>query len=468
MYREEIESYFEAHQREMIEDIKKLVSICSTRSAAEPGKPYGAGPAAALEKALELAGGYGFDSVRNVDNHVGVITYGDGDAKLGILAHLDVVPAGSGWTVCAPYGPVERDGRIYGRGTSDDKGPAVASLYALRCVKDLGIPLKHQVRLILGAAEETGSEDIEYYFKKEAPPPMVFSPDGNFPILNTEKGQIRFDIMAEFPPSAALPRILSVDGGIARNAVPSQASAVVEGIDAAEAGEILRRVEEKTGASYEVQTVDGTLHITACGKNAHASLPEDGNNAITALIAALLELPLAPCEGVEKLRALYELIPHAETDGTSWGISCADELSGALTISLDIFHASQTEFHAYLDSRVPVSGNVEKLYSIIEERAVSLGLKAELSALEPPHHTPEDAPLVVALKKIYESYTGRPAHCTSMGGGTYVHNIDGGVGFGCEFPEEDTCMHGPDEWVSVDTLLLSAKMFASAIVELCQ
>lgn len=467
MYREQIEAYFDQHRDEMVKDIMDLVSIRSVDGETKEGKPYGDGPAAALDAALKLAGKYGFTDVKNVDNYVGTITMGEGDVRLGILAHLDVVPEGKGWTVCEPYKPVVIDGKIYGRGSSDDKGPAVASLYALRCMKDLGIPMKHGVRLILGTAEETGSTDVAYYFKKEPAPPMVFSPDGDYPILNTEKGQLRPDIIAEFAESQALPRIRSIDGGLVLNAVPPEAEAVVEGLDAAAVRPVLEEATQETGAAYEVQDVDGGVHILARGKNAHASLPEEGNNAITALIAALVKLPLAECEGLARLRALNELMPHGETDGKTWGIACADEISGALTISLNIFHCTATGFRGSCDSRVPLCGGEERLFAIMKEKAEGKGMTAKLMMHEPPHHTPEDAPLVVALKKIFTDYTGMEAKCVSMGGGTYVHDIEGGVGFGCEFPGEDTHMHGPDEFVSIDTLLISGKMFAQAIVDLC-
>lgn len=467
MYREAIEAYFEQHQEEMVRDIMDLVSIRSVDEAAVEGKPYGEGPAAALHAALELARRYGLTELENVDNYVGTVALGPKEVQLGILAHLDVVPEGKGWSVCAPYEPVVKDGRIYGRGTSDDKGPAVAALYALRCVKDLKIPLKRGVRLILGTAEETGSSDIAYYFRKESAPPMVFSPDGDYPILNTEKGQLRPDITAQFAPCEALPRIRSMDGGLVLNAVPPEAEAVVDGLSAAEIGNALEKAAQETGAVYTAQDTDSGVRIHAQGKNAHASTPEEGNNAVTALLTALLKLPLAPCEGVERLRALCALMPHGETDGTGWGIACSDKISGALTISMNIFHYTETGFRASFDSRVPLCGGEERLFDVMEQRAAEYGLRAELIMHEPPHHTPEDTPLVRTLLKIYEAYTGREGACVSMGGGTYVHDIEGGVGFGCAFPEVDNRMHGPDEFVRICDLLISGKMFAQAIVDLC-
>ena len=161
-YREQIEAYFEQHRDALVQDVMDLVAIRSVDEEAKPGKPFGDGPAAALDAALKLAEKYGFTDVKNEENYVGTVTLGQGEVQLGILAHLDVVPEGKGWTVCEPYQPVIVDDCIYGRGSSDDKGPAIASLYALRCIKDLGIPRTRTVRLILGTAEETGSGDIAH------------------------------------------------------------------------------------------------------------------------------------------------------------------------------------------------------------------------------------------------------------------------------------------------------------------
>ena len=187
MYRKQIEEYIDSHCQDMVEDIFTLCRINSEKAEAEEGKPYGAGAAEVLAAALEMMEGYGF-SVRNYDNYAGTADLNNKEKQLDILAHLDVVPAGEGWQVTAPYEPVLKDGCLYGRGTADDKGPAVAALYAMRAVKDLGIPLKKNVRLILGTDEECGSSDIRHYYSMEKEAPMTFSPDAEFPVINVEKG----------------------------------------------------------------------------------------------------------------------------------------------------------------------------------------------------------------------------------------------------------------------------------------
>jgi dipeptidase, putative len=185
-----IEDYFEQNKGLLIRDIMRLVRIKSDKEEAKSGKPYGDGPAEVLAAALEMASEMGFRT-KHYDNYVGAIDFDDQKNKLDILAHLDVVPGGDGWTVTEPFNPVVKDGKLYGRGTIDDKGPAVAALYAMKAVKDLNIPLKAGVRLILGTDEECGSSDIRYYYGIEEEAPMTFSPDASFPVVNIEKGGLQ-------------------------------------------------------------------------------------------------------------------------------------------------------------------------------------------------------------------------------------------------------------------------------------
>ena len=166
MRKEELRTYIENHESEMIEDLKSLIRIPSEKQAAEPGKPFGAPAAEALAQGIEILEKYGF-AVTNYDNYAIAADFNQEEKGLDILAHLDVVPAGEGWQETDPFTPLIKEGKMFGRGTADDKGPAIAAIYAMRAVKELGYPLKKNVRLVLGSDEECGSSDLEYYYKKE-------------------------------------------------------------------------------------------------------------------------------------------------------------------------------------------------------------------------------------------------------------------------------------------------------------
>ena len=298
MYKEKLDAFIDAHTDEMIEDICVLCRINSEKMPAEEDMPYGPGAAECLDTALDLAEEYGFEVV-DYDGYVGCVDLNEMPRQLDILAHLDVVPAGEGWQVTGPFDPIVKDGRLYGRGTADDKGPAVAALYAMRAVKELGIPLKKNVRLIMGTDEECGSSDIRHYYSMEKEAPMTFSPDGEYPVVNVEKGRLPGHFTASFEPSEALPRLVSIKAGTKVNVVPGKARATVEGMDAEVLAKAAAAAGQETGVSFELEQDGSFTDITAVGKGAHASTPEEGNNAITALLVLLGKLPFAACPQID-------------------------------------------------------------------------------------------------------------------------------------------------------------------------
>ena len=457
--------YFTRHRQEMVDDICRLACIDSVRSAAQAGMPYGIGPAAALNTAMEMARGMGF-AVTDYDGYVAAIDMNDKPTQLDILAHLDVVPGGEGWTVTAPFSPIEKDGSLYGRGVADDKGPAVAALYAMRAVRELGIPLSKNVRLILGTDEECGSSDIAHYYQKMPEAPMTFSPDADFPLINIEKGRVHGRFAAAWDTTDALPRIASLHCGERPNVVPRVAEATVLGLTAAEAAAIASRVTAQTGVRYHLTDTDKGLQIRAEGTGAHASTPQLGNNALTGLLELLCRLSPERDGALQHLCALRELFPHGDFFGKAAGMACHDRLSGDTTVALTVLHLENGTLHGEFDSRTAISAVRENTAEVLAARMASAGIVPDLHYTA-PHHVPSDSPLVQELLRCYEMYTGQKGEPLCIGGFTYVHELRNGVAFGCAMPGFDTRMHGADERMDIDTLLLSAQMFAQAIIDLC-
>ncbi len=466
MYKKEIEEYIDSHRQEMLDDICTLCRINSEKMPYKEGMPYGEGPFTALAEALSMAERYGF-SIKNYDNYVGCADMNNLEKQLDILAHLDVVPAGEGWKVTQPFEPIEKDGKLYGRGTADDKGPAVAALYAMRAVKELNIPLKKNVRLILGTDEECGSSDIAHYYADEEEAPMTFSPDANFPVVNTEKGGLNGHFTAEWESSEALPKLVSLEAGIKVNVVPAKAKAVVQGVDVRVLEETGKKTEEETGISFEFSVEEEIAVITAVGAGAHASMPEDGNNALTGLLVFLTNLPLAECDQVKMLRSLLELMPHGDVTGKAMGIAMNDDISGELTLAFSLLNVTDSQLDGTFDSRCPLCATEENVLEVVRKRMAEKGITLHNQEMKPPHHVPGDSLFVQTLLKAYETYTGRKGECIAMGGGTYVHSLKNGVAFGAAMPETDNRMHGADEFAVIDELLTSAKIFAQVIVDLC-
>lgn len=478
MYREEIEQYIEAHKYDMVEDIFTLCRINSEKMPYEEGMPYGRGAAMALEAALTMAEKYGF-AITNYDNYVGTADLNEKEKQLDILAHLDVVPAGEGWKETEPYEPVLKDGRLYGRGTADDKGPAVAALYAMRAVKELGIPLSKNVRLILGTDEECGSSDIKHYYGIEKEAPMTFSPDADFPVTNVEKGRLEAHFSGSFVPSAALPRLVSVDTGIKANVVPGKAQAVVEGFELPVLEECAAKTEKETGVSFAFEAVstspfglvDGMagslMKVTAIGEGAHAAFLENGNNALTGLLTLFKNLPFAPCAQIDVVRNLLDLMPHRDVTGIAMGIAMEDEISGKLTLAFSMLKVTDSVLEGVFDSRCPVCGTEENVLEVVRGKLAAIGLTLANKEMIRPHHVDGNSHFVKTLLKVYEDYTGLKGECQYTGGGTYVHDLENGVAFGATLPGTENRMHGADEFAVLEELVISAKIFAQVIVELC-
>ena len=463
--KEHIDRWMDEHEREYLEDVKRLVAIRSVKGEAGPGMPYGEGPAAALAEAAKMCRGYGFE-VSEFDGHAIAADMNPLTPGVDMLAHLDVVGEGDGWDT-EPYTPTVKGDLLYGRGTSDDKGPAVAALYAMRCIQELGIPLKKNARLILGTDEESGSEDMEYYYSVQKPAPCTFSPDACFPICNTEKGRYAPRFVKSWEAETVSPRIKSIDGGFRINVIPADASAVVCGISAAEVEKTCSDVCGRLNVSYRITENDGDVSIKVTGVGAHASMPEVGNNGITALIALLCALPLADCESARTIKRLGELFPHGDGLGKGMGVAMADELSGELTLTLDLLSFTETGADGQFDSRVPICATEENCRTVIVRKLEDCGFTVS-GTMSRPHHTPADSPFVKCLLDAYESFTGEKGECFAMGGGTYVHDVEGGVAFGAAFPGFEHNEHGANEKMSISSMIKAAKVYALSIYEICK
>lgn len=461
---EKICSYIDSKRDDILRDIRRLVKIESVVGQAEDGCPFGRKCADALLAGEDICKNLGLVT-ENCDNYAVRADFDRAkETKLGVLAHLDVVEQGKGWTYPA-FDMTQKDGVIYGRGVADDKGPAVAAMYAFAAVKELFPELKYNASLILGSAEETGSEDIKYYFSKNETPPMVFSPDADYPVINTEKGRVKFKFSREL--NAPENRdIVSFCGGETINVVPPAASAEVSGVDIDKIRAAADEFAASTGAKFSVSENGGNVKVLCMGENAHAAQPQTGINAQTALISLLCSLGIES-ERSAALAAIEKIFPHGETDGFSAEIRSQHEKFGALTCSFDVLGMDNNKISGGADIRYPVPGDADRIVSVLADEFKNAGFSDCSAFTSNVHHTDENSPFIKELLSVYEDYTGKPGECLAIGGGTYVHNIDGGAAFGCAMPGVDNRMHSADEFSYVDDLIMSAKMFAEVIADAC-
>lgn len=465
---EALDRIVDSYRDELIENIRKWVAIPSVKGEpAGENAPFGPEVRRMLDTALEDGRRFGFE-VRDIDGYAGDISYGEGPQTMGMLAHLDVVPLGDGWTH-DPLGGEIDGGKLYGRGTTDDKGPALCALYAMRAVKEAGIPLKHGVRLILGCDEETGMNDMVYYASKVKMPDYGFSPDAEFPVINIEKGgvHLRLSKVTGGEDGAALP-VYSLYAGERPNVVPAEAVAAVglNGMTVEALNERLSAIEA-AHEPFKLKAVaegEGRARIVATGVNGHAAMPYRGVNAAGMLLVALKELGAGGGS-----RAAIAMLADAigmDYTGESLGIACKDELSGELTCSLGILRYDGNEISALLDIRYPLCASEETMLGQAALRVAPAGMSVCRAGGHTPLHVPAESRIVQGLLKVYHEVTGLPAYTIAIGGGTYSRMMPNTVAFGVCFPGDMDVCHIADEYIDLEKLMLGVKIFAHAITEL--
>lgn len=457
-----IGKFIEDHTGDMITTLSTLVKIPSVGGEAEVGCPFGREPARVLAKFLEIAKKMGF-TVHNHENYVGTVDFFDeGEPTLGILCHLDVVPVGTGWNT-PPFELTLNRGYLYGRGAIDDKGPAVSVLYAMYALKKLGVKLTQNVRFIVGTNEENGGSDLDYYAKKEALPPRLFTPDGSYPIINIEKGMIRGEFSLPIV-SSGKKTVTSISGGEVVNAVPGTCSFILIGFEKAEVEAAARDID---GVKFEIEEKDGALGVICRGKSSHASHPEGGKNAVTATLKLLSHLKTDD-DTAAGFKKLSKLFAFGEYDGTSVGVKTSDEKSGALTFVHSIAAYDGKEYRGKFDIRFPVSSTVAGVREKIEKTLGKAGVGIVGFWGVEAHYVDEKSDFIKTLLETYEHVTGKKGRCIAIGGGTYVHGRAGGVAFGAEFLTDDNRMHGANERMSLDLFKMNTLMYAEAIIRLCE
>ncbi|MBO5534389.1 MAG: dipeptidase PepV [Clostridia bacterium] len=450
-----LDAVLESLQGDMLETLRRWIQVPSVRGEAAENAPFGPEVRKMLDVAIEDVRRLGMNP-RNIDGYCCDAEIGEGEETIAVLAHLDVVPEGDGWKD-EPYGAVVRDGRLIGRGTADDKGPAVAALFAMKALLEAGVPLRKKVRLILGCDEECGMEDLTYYEKTVGLPDSGFSPDANFPMINTEKGITAMTLNAGVTDD----RLISIESGTRSNVVPGLAVALVRGDfreAAAEAFECENEVCE-----IETSLEEGNTRIRITGIPAHASMPDKGVNAAKLLLMVLTKLGI----GGEPVKTLYDLT-GSENEGYGLGIAGSDEVSGPLTINLGLLSVREGVLSVTYDCRYPVMFNGQTVRSMVAQVLRDAGFVMEPGRDSVPHHVPEKSSLVRKMMRVYNDIMGTEEHPYAIGGGTYARHLKEGVAFGMLFPGEPELEHQPNESIDIENFYRAARIYAYAIAALCE
>lgn len=452
---EKLNAAVEALRADAVETLAAWIRIPSEKLPPEPGAPFGKPAREALDRALADAERLGLKT-RNFDGYIGDAEMGEGEETMGILAHLDVVPAGDGWQI-DPFGALIEDGKMYGRGASDDKGPAVAALFAMKAVLDAGYKPTKRVRLILGCDEESGWADIRHYQEHAQMPDFGFSPDAAYPVINTEKGILHLRLTAKCDCAS----VRKIAAGERPNVIPGLAVAEIACADFEALQAKVAAIAEETGFDLSLEPMEeGFAKLISEGVPGHASMPQHGKNAAGRLLVALNRL--GACGSVAKL---------AETigdtcDGKGLGVDGFDAISGALTLNLGILKCEDGLLSATIDIRHPVLMSGAMIARIINLRLADAGFSLEVLEAKAPLHVPADTKIVRSLLEVYHEATGKDAYAFAIGGGTYSRSMDNCVAFGCTFPGGEDLAHQAGEYINLDEFVLNIGIFARAIVAL--
>lgn len=450
----ELEQIIERNFEEQIKQTMLLCAIPSLRAAALADAPFGREIQKALDFSLALASDLGFETY-NDEGYAGHAQAGPmTQDPLGILVHLDVVPPGAAPWQTPPFSPQIRDGKLYARGAMDDKGPAVASLFALRAVMLSGTSLKRGVRIVLGCDEESKWEDIKHYRQHVGLPSQGFSPDGQFPVVFAEKGILHADILFE---GSQDPSVIEISSGGRPNMVPAEAYVHLRGTPRAS----WTTQAQKAGIITE-ETHQGMKFI-ATGISAHASRPQEGKNAWTSLADFLWRNRMVGDDLGQMCRCISENFMGYYAENTP--LAMTDPISGRLTVNVGCVRRTPQGMVLTLDIRYPVSMNVRDIMRAL--RKTVAGHPVRIRSHKAPLHVPKDSHLVKTLCKVYTQVMGQTADPVAIGGGTYARALSCGVAFGAQFPDTVDTAHQTDEFVTLADLFRMTVIYAKAIIELC-
>lgn len=479
----------EQYRDEMVQTLQELIAIRSVEDKPASGAPFGKGVGEAFKYMLKKAEAQGFDT-ENVENYGGHIQFGGyilndekeiigtSDEILGIPIHLDVVSEGGGWTF-DPFCGIVDDGKIYGRGAVDDKGPAIAVFYAMKALKDSGFVPERKVRLILGLDKENRGTSMRQYLSKVKAPTLGFTPDAHYPAVHGEKGVLVFQLAKKIGKTAGKGvELRSFRGGNAPNMVADYARAVVR----ADKTDVYEKIKELAvkyrnekcakeespafGAKINCKGIGKSLEITAQGVSAHGATPEFGVNAITVLMNFLGQIDIINDDVNEFVEFYNEHIGY-RLDGSGMGCGLEDEPSGKLIFNVGKGELEGQAMMLTINIRFPVTFDEKTVYEAMMPVINKYNMGIIKLESKRPIYTPSDDPMIETLAEVYREHTGDSASRPVVTGAcSYAREFDHMVAFGPIFAGETDLSHRKDEHIEIKSLVLHAKIYADAIRKL--
>lgn len=454
--------YIDSEKELLLKDLAEMVKIPSKLEGYDnPEYPFGKNIDDALNAFLKIGEELGFRT-KNIDKYCGYIEFGEGDEMVGIVGHLDVVPEGEGWKH-QPYELTIEDGKVYGRGTIDDKGPMMAALYAMKAVKEKA-EIHKRVRLIIGLNEENDWKGIKYYKKHEEMPTVGFSPDADFPCIYSEKALLSVYTEEEYTENNII-KIKGIDCRNNRiNVVPKYCAVKLEVAENI-SEELKRMLITKIEDDISFTRIQNEFYIETRGIQAHAAHPDLGVNAVSKMVLLLNEIFNKFSVENQTINLLADKIGNEYT-GESLGIKHINEELGDLTLNLASLKLEEGKIISGMNLRIPGDIRIQEVKEKITEelKEIHPKYKGEKEAL----YIPKDNELVQKLCQIYNNYTGQSKEPLAIGGATFARAFENCVSFGAMEPDKPDMCHQVDEYIELQNLINSCNIYAQAIYELAK
>lgn len=427
----EIDRKIEELKSEIEKDFAQLISFKSVKSEPIPNFPFGKGIGLCLEEALQIGKRLGFET-KNIDGYAGILSLGenDSDEYIGIFGHLDVVPEGSGWD-SNPYELTKKDGRFYGRGVLDNKGPLLSTIYATKILKDLGVEFTKNIKIVMGTDEESGMSDIPYFLSKENAPTMGFTPDCKFPVVYGENGVLRLKVVYEKEESFSS-ELEKVEGEFSRASIPDYAKLILKN--------------------------SANLEIVGSGKRAPANNPYLGENAI---INALKNIPTEILEKLDFKIGVEEILKYlTDVYGVELGVNYKNKETGEVLVSFYNLQVVENKMEVFLSIRYPVDCDGDKIVETLKEKmSGEVTVEAHMAKVV----FDKKLKMIEAMSKGYLEVTGLDSEPVTTTGGTYARKVPNIVAFGPSFPGEKGIAHNKNEYMDVDSFYKLIKIYALSI-----
>lgn len=451
-----LDQWLNDHESELLEDLRTLLRFPSVETEALPGAPFGQANRDALDFMLQRANTVGM-STRDLDGFAGYAEFGSGEPQVISLGHLDVVPVGNGWRF-DPFGAEIEGDYLYARGAVDDKGPTMASFYAMRALKECGWDLPVRMRSVFGCDEESGFLCIAHYNKHEAPPTYGIAPDSGWPCFNVEKGISILEVAVQLPDDAGF-KVRNVRGGERPNIVTALCVADLIG----DAARLKEKIAGYWDRNIDVEDIEGGIRVKAIGKPAHGSTPHEGDNAAYRLFDLLATL--AETDAAED--AFLALKSLCVWNGLGLNIALWDEPSGPLTSNVGGVQQDGDRLVLTINLRYPATLEFANILERVRARLAQFPTASELvsSSDSPSLYFPADHPLVKTIVDVYADVKGERLEPGSMGGGTYARAIANTVSVGTGW-RGDGKAHEANERVKIAHLKEMARIYARILARL--